>query len=58
MLVFGKSFSCETAIFKLVDSVLECIDNKLITVGMFQDLSKAFDMVDPDILLKNYIYLE
>jgi hypothetical protein len=60
--VFGyrialQQFSCETAIFELVDSVLKSIDNKLKTVGMFLDLSKAFGMVEPDILLKKlYLY--
>jgi Reverse transcriptase (RNA-dependent DNA polymerase) len=48
---FQKSKSTETAIFELIDSFLKSIDEKSKTAGIFLDLSKAFDMVDHEILL-------
>jgi hypothetical protein len=48
---FRKKYSTETAIFELTDAILQSLDQKLKTIGMFLDLSKAFDMVDPEILL-------
>jgi hypothetical protein len=54
---FRKAFCTETAIFELIDSLLQSIDQKVKTIGLFLDLSKAFDMVDPETLLhKLYMY--
>ena len=43
---FRKKYSTETAIVHLVDSILEKMDNRLMTGAVFIDLKKAFDLVD------------
>jgi Reverse transcriptase (RNA-dependent DNA polymerase) len=54
---FRKKKSTETAIFDLIDSILKSIDENDKTAGIFLDLSKAFDVVDHEILLsKLYAY--
>lgn len=50
---FLKNKSTTTAIFEFVDKVLKGLDDKDNMLGLFIDLSKAFDCVDHDILLKN-----
>jgi hypothetical protein len=49
---FRKNRSTETAIFDLVDDILNSIDSGKKTAGIFLDLSKAFDTVEHDILFK------
>ena len=48
---FRKQHSTEYALTLLYDKVSLAIDNKEFTVGIFIDLSKAFDTVDHTILL-------
>ena len=48
---FRKSHSCETAIMELVSSILKGRDEGFYTLGLFIDLSKAFDTLDHKILL-------
>ena len=48
---FRKQHSTEYALTLLYDKVSLAIDNKEFTVGIFIDLSKAFDTVDQTILL-------
>lgn len=48
---FRKHHSCQTALIKLCDMLLENIDDGLINSLLFLDLRKAFDMVDHKILL-------
>ena len=48
---FRKKYSTETAIVHLVDSILEKMDNRLMTGAVFIDLKKAFDLVDHKYLL-------
>ena len=49
---FRKDHSTEDAIAQLVDQIYESFENDKYTVGIFIDLSKAFDTVDHAIILK------
>lgn len=49
---FRQSLSTESAIFNLINGILDDINKKNKTAGIFLDLTKAFDCVDHDILLK------
>ena len=43
------------ALLKLIDDILEEIDNTNFSIGLFIDLSKAFDTINHDILIKKLI---
>ena len=49
---FRKNHSTIHAMINLFDTCLESLDQKLAVGGIFLDISKAFDCVDHDILLK------
>ena len=49
---FQKGHSTEHAIIHLVDQINDNFENNKFTLGVFIDLSKAFDTVDHKILLK------
>ena len=57
-LLFEKQFgfraghSTEHALVQLIDQICDSFNNNHYTLGVFIDLSKAFDTVDHDILLK------
>ena len=54
---FREKRSTSLALIDLIDKLSEEIDNKKFSVGIFIDLSKAFDTVDHQILLdKLYMY--
>lgn len=49
---FRRGHSTELAIINMIDKVTEAVDKKIECVGVFLDLSKAFDTIDHDILLQ------
>ncbi|CAL4059141.1 unnamed protein product, partial [Meganyctiphanes norvegica] len=49
--VFREGYSTTHALVELIDRVKDATDKKLLTCGIFVDLSKAFDTVDDKILL-------
>lgn len=48
---FRKKYSTDYAIVQLLNKVTECFANKEHLIGIFMDLSKAFDTIDHDILI-------
>ncbi|MCU7800562.1 MAG: reverse transcriptase family protein [gamma proteobacterium symbiont of Lucinoma myriamae] len=48
---FRQKHSCNTALIKLIDKWLQCIDKGEVIGAIFFDLRKAFDVVDHDILM-------
>ena len=49
---FRKHHSATTAALKVLNDVFEALDSKKFRVALFIDLSKAFDTVDHNLLLK------
>src|SRR6218665_536568 len=49
---FRKNHSTTHAIIEVVDKITEALDQGKITIGVFLDLSKAFDTIKHDILFK------
>ena len=48
---FRPKHSCQTALVKLIDDWMECIDKGDMIGALFMDFRKAFDLVDHKILL-------
>ena len=53
---FQNCCSAEHAIIELSQSISQNFDKNMFTIGIFLDLSKAFDTVDHDILLSKLSY--
>ena len=49
---FREKHSTYTTLLKLIDDISEEIDNKNVSIDIFIDLSKAFDTINHDILIK------
>ena len=49
---FQVSHSTDHAIIQLADQIFSAFKNNLYTLGVFNDLSKALDTVDPTLLIK------
>jgi hypothetical protein len=53
---FRSNYSTSLAILEMVDKISEAIDNKYYSLGIFIDLSKAFDTLNHDIMLGKLEY--
>jgi retron-type reverse transcriptase len=53
---FSKGRSTEHTIIELVDKITKAIDQGKYTIGIFLDLSKAFDTINHKILIKKLEY--
>ena len=48
---FRANYSTQLAVIDLIDKITQSLDKSQNTIGVFLDLSKAFDTIDHDILL-------
>ena len=49
---FSQKHRCQTALIKLIDKWMACIDKGDIASTLFLDFRKAFDLVDHYILIR------
>ena len=52
---FIRGRSIETAVFNFVEQIIKNIENKQLTMGIFLDLSRAYDCLDHNILLNKLV---
>ncbi len=55
---FLENHSTSLALIEIVDYIRQSIENQYYILGIYINLTKAFDTVDHTILLKNYIIME
>jgi hypothetical protein len=55
---FQPDSNCETTVLHLLNEIYTNIEQKKITCSIFIDLSKAFDCINPNLLLVKYDNLE
>src|SRR3984885_1008205 len=55
---FRSGYSTVLPLISIQDKITQAIDNNEFSVGIFLDLSKAFDTVDHEILIKNLLIME
>ena len=53
---FRKNHSTEFAAIEFIDKIIHSMDNGHIPVGIFMDLSKAFDTIDHNILVAKFMF--
>lgn len=53
---FRKNRSTDYAAIELIDIISQTLDNKKKSLGIFMDLSKAFDTLNHEILLKKLVF--
>jgi len=53
---FRKGFSTDYALIQSCDKIIQALNNKEHIIGVFTDLSKAFDTMNHDILLQKLIH--
>ena len=53
---FSKNHSSYMALMSLMDKLIFSLENKKHVIGLFLDFSKAFDIVDHDIMLRKLSY--
>ena len=55
---FQRQYSADHPIVHHVNEILKSFENNCYTFGVFIDLTKVFDTVDHNILIKNYFTME
>ena len=53
---FDEGHSTDMALLHMINDITEGLDNKLFCIGIFIDLSKAFDTVDHKLLIRKLNY--
>lgn len=53
---FRKGYSCTSALASIMDDIFNALDNNMATVLILLDYSKAFDMIDHELLLSKLHY--
>ena len=55
---FYEGHSSEMTLLYMINDITEGLDNKLFCIGIFFDLSKAFDTVDQTLLIRRLSHYE